>query len=86
MPLPPPPALGFSSTGKPTLRTIASTVSGSSLASPPPGTTGTRAASMSAFARALSPRVAIVSGFGPTKVSPAAATAAANLLFSDRNP
>jgi hypothetical protein len=38
------------------------------------------------LAESFDPIAAIASGAGPTNVSPAAATAAANAAFSDRKP
>lgn len=67
-------------------RASASMVAGLSLASSVPGTTGTPAARISAFARALSPSAAIVAGDGPMNAMPVASTLAANSLFSERKP
>ncbi|CAM5362430.1 hypothetical protein STANM309S_05088 [Streptomyces tanashiensis] len=81
MPLPPPPALGFSSTGAPNPRT-ASTMSGSAA----PGTTGTPAASTVCLARILSPMREIAAADGPMKTRPASAQACAKAAFSARKP
>ncbi len=51
-----------------------------------PGSTGTPAAAMIALASTLEPMAAIVSGAGPTKMSPASTQARANAAFSDRKP
>ena len=51
-----------------------------------PGSTGTPASAIMALAVTLSPIAAMVSGAGPTKISPASAQARANAAFSDRNP
>ena len=61
MPLPPPPAAAFSSTGKPSSSAAASASSGPAIPSVP-GTSGTPAARISAFARALSPIRSITLG------------------------
>ena len=66
MPLPPPPAVAFSSTGKPS--SAAAILISARLATPSvPGTSGTPAARISAFARALSPVFSITSAGGPMK-------------------
>ena len=51
-----------------------------------PGSTGTPALAIMALAATLSPIAAMVSGAGPTKISPASAQARANAAFSDKNP
>lgn len=86
MPLPPPPAEGFSSTGMPISR--AASASWASVRPLPeePGTTGTPAARTVSFARILSPIRAIASAGGPMKTSPASAQARANSAFSARKP
>ncbi len=81
MPLPPPPALGLSSTGAPSSR-AASASSGSAA----PGTTGTPAAFTVSLARILSPIREIASADGPMKTSPASAQARAKPAFSARKP
>ena len=86
MPLPPPPADGLSSTGRPTA-SAAAWSSGSVRPAPSlPGTTRTPCAATSCFARILSPIASTASGGGPTKVTPAATQARASAGFSDRNP
>ena len=50
------------------------------------GSTGTPASAIAALAAILSPIASMVSGAGPTKISPAPAQARANAAFSDRNP
>jgi len=93
MPLPPPPALGLSSTGYP-IRSAARASASSSRPGPSqswpdpsePGTTGTPALATVCLARILSPIASIAEAGGPTNAIPAAAQAAANSVFSDRNP
>lgn len=86
MPLPPPPAEGFSSTGMPISRAAAA--SSASLRPLPeePGTTGTPASRTVSFARILSPIRSMASADGPMKTSPASVTARANAAFSARKP
>ncbi len=87
MPMPPPPPDALTSSGNPTASPAASSPSsapGSKRGLP--GSTGTPALSAMARARALSPIAAMLSGRGPTKISPAASTARANSAFSDRKP
>ena len=50
------------------------------------GRVGTPASAMVVLAAILSPIASMVSGAGPTKISPASAQARANAAFSDRNP
>ena len=52
----------------------------------PDSTTGTPAPAASRFASSLSPAARIAAGEGPTKTSPAAATASAKSPFSARKP
>ena len=82
MPLPPPPAAAFTSTGIGT-----SLLTGRA----PPvtsheGRTGTPAAAMTRLAASLSPISSMTSAGGPTQVSPAPATARAKAARSARNP
>lgn len=86
MPLPPPPAEGFSRTGMPI--SLAATPSCSSVSPLPeePGTTGTPAAATVSLARILSPISEIASAGGPMKTRPASAQARAKPAFSARKP
>ncbi len=86
MPLPPPPAEGFSSTGMPIFS--AAETSSASLSPLPeePGTTGTPAARTVSFARILSPIREIADAGGPMKARPASVQACANAAFSARKP
>ena len=85
MPLPPPPAVAFSSTGKPS--SSAATRTSASVAPPSvPGTSGTPAAFISAFARALSPIRSITSAPGPTKTRSLSSHARTKAGFSERKP
>ena len=72
--------------GNPTSSAVRRTASGSAVDRSLPGTIGTPADRASLRALVLSPSESRSSGVGPTKVSPAAAQARANPLFSDRNP
>ncbi len=86
MPLPPPPAAAFSSTGYPA-RSAASRAAATSLTGPSdPSSTGRPASRAAALAWILSPIRSITSGEGPTKVIPASAQARAKSAFSERNP
>ena len=85
MPLPPPPAVALSRTGKP-IASAASRISSSDAAPSVPGTSGTPAARISAFADALSPSRSITSGEGPTNTRSFSAHARAKAGFSARNP
>ena len=84
MPRPPPPNAALTSSGKPTVSAAAAR--SPSLVTVIPGSTGTPALAIRALAVTLSPIAAIVSGAGPTKISPASAQARANAAFSDKNP
>ena len=75
MPRPPPPADALTSTGN------RSTASGSTVDS-----TGTPASATVCLAATLEPIAATAFAGGPTQVSPASDTAAANCAFSDRKP
>ena len=86
MPLPPPPALGLISTGKPMplrlaqelrVRLVVAVVAGQR-----------RHAELAASRRpaALSPSARMAAAGGPTQVMPAAVTASANSAFSARKP
>ena len=86
MPLPPPPADGLISSGKPTAGAAVTRSRSVMDGSPAPGTTGTPAAATVALARILSPIASIAAGGGPMKVRPASAQARANAAFSARNP
>ena len=78
MPLPPPPAAAFTSSGNPT--------GAGSDGSDDEGRTASPAALAAARAASLSPMVSITSGVGPTQARPASVTARAKAAFSDRNP
>ena len=81
MPLPPPPAAAFTSTGKPTSSgTVSAPWCGHD------GTTGTPASTASVRAASLRPICSITSADGPTSVSPAFSTARANSARSERKP
>ena len=86
MPLPPPPADGLMSTGKPIPATAAARSASDRPGAPTPGTTGTPAAATVALAAILSPIASMAAGGGPMKTSPASAHARANTAFSDRKP
>ena len=86
MPLPPPPADGLISTGKPTADAPAMRSASVRSARASPGTVATPRASTAARAEILSPIASIDSGVGPMKTMPAAAHARANAAFSARNP
>ena len=84
IPLPPPPADGFNSTGKP--RSIAAdfTVESSSISML--GMVGMPTESISRLAWSFEPITSIDSGEGPIQVMPAWFTARAKSAFSARNP
>ena len=84
MPRPPPPNAALTSNGKPTSAAAASRSVWSVTVML--GRVGTPASAMAALAAILSPMASMVSGAGPTKISPASAQARANAAFSDRNP
>ena len=84
MPRPPPPNAALTRSGKPTLAAAADR--SPSPVTVIPGSTGTPASAIAAFAATLSPIAAMVSGAGPTKISPASAQARAKAAFSDKNP
>lgn len=86
MPLPPPPAEGFSRTGMPISR--AASASWPSVRALPvePGTTGTPVAATVSLARILSPISAMAVAGGPMKTRPASAHAWAKPAFSARKP
>ena len=73
MPLPPPPAAAFTSTGNPSVLAAR-------------GTTGTPAATAISRAASLRPMLSITVDDGPTSWMPAASTSAAKAARSDRNP
>ena len=85
IPMPPPPPLGFTITGRPTLRTISAALPGSSMA-PLPGVTGTPLFSARARARSLEPIAFMADSGGPMKATCAAAQAAGNSGRSERKP
>ena len=86
IPLPPPPAVAFIITGYP-ISLAASLACSASLNNPStPGTTGTPAAIMVAFAVILSPMEFIISGVGPINLIPWSVQILANLLFSAKKP
>ena len=78
MPLPPPPAAAFTRTGK--------FVSSAAPVGTPRGTTGTPAATAISRAWSLRPIASITSADGPTKTSPASATAWTKAARSERKP
>ncbi|CAM5431184.1 hypothetical protein SGRIM128S_08674 [Streptomyces griseomycini] len=86
MPLPPPPADGFSSTGMPIPRAASASCPSVRPLPLEPGTTGTPAAFTVSFARILSPIREIASAGGPMNTSPAPAHARAKPAFSARKP
>ncbi len=86
MPLPPPPADGLSSTGKPISDAAAARSVSDIPGSVRPGTTGTPAAATASLARILSPIASIAAAGGPMNTSPARSQAAAKAAFSERNP
>lgn len=86
IPLPPPPADGFSSTGIPISRAASANSASVSPLPEDPGTTGTPAAFTVSLARILSPMSEMASAGGPMKTSPASAHARAKSAFSARNP
>ena len=83
MPLPPPPADGFTSSGYPT-RSAAS--SSATPVNATPGITGTPAAETCSLARILSPMTSRALTPGPTNTRPAASHARARSAFSERKP
>ncbi len=85
MPLPPPPAAGLISSGKPTSAARWANVAGSS-SSIADGATGKPARATNSRARTLSPINSISSAPGPTNTSPALRTLRAKSAFSDRKP
>ncbi len=86
MPLPPPPAEAFTSSGKPTPAAAATRAASSPVSASKPGTTGTPAATARRFAAIFEPMAATTSAGGPTKAMPAAAQAAGKSGRSDRKP
>ena len=86
MPLPPPPAEGLISSGKPTRSASAVICSSVSVGSWMPGTTGTSYAATVSFARILSAIASSEATGGPTNTMPAASSARAKSAFSDRKP
>ena len=87
MPRPPPPPDALMMTGYPTSRAILTISFGSSgSASGDPGTHGTPALFIAAFALTLSPISRIVSARGPMKTKPERSTFSAKSAFSARKP
>ena len=86
MPLPPPPAEAFSSTGQPTASAAARASSAEDTGPSDPGVTGTPAAFIKSRAADLEPALRMASPEGPMKVRPAAAQASAKSAFSDKKP
>ena len=84
MPRPPPPNAALTSSGKPTSAAAASRSVWSVTVTL--GRVGTPASAMAVLAAILSPMASMVSGAGPTKISPALAQDRANAAFSDRKP
>ncbi len=89
MPLPPPPATAFTTSGYPircASAVISASVAASANAASVPGTTGTPAAIAACRAAVLLPMSAMARGVGPTKIRPASTQAWAKSSFSARNP
>ena len=86
MPLPPPPAEAFSSTGQPTASAAARASSTEETGPSEPGVTGTPAAFIKSRAADLEPAFRMASPEGPMKVSPALAQASEKSAFSERKP
>ena len=85
MPIPPPPAVLFSITGKPISR-AAATASPASDSSGLPGASGTPARRATSRATCFRPKVRICPGVGPMKRAPPASTRSANSAFSLKKP
>ena len=85
MPMPPPPALLFSITGKP-IRSASRSAAAASRTMPLPGANGTPADAAKARAVCFSPNSRKCRGCGPMNAIPAAASRSANSARSDRNP
>lgn len=85
MPLPPPPAEAFTSSGNPIARIRSRKEAGSS-SSTAEGVSGKPASATKRREAILSPIRRITSGEGPIQRSPASSTAAANPAFSARKP
>lgn len=77
--------LAFNMTAKPMLRAAARASSSSPTSPWLPGVIGTPPAFAAARAAALSPMIPMASGVGPMKTNPAAPTASAKRLFSERS-
>ena len=86
IPFPPPPALAFNITGKPTLLTNFLQCSKDSMIPALPGIQGTPASIIVAFAVALSPILLIISGDAPMNFIPCSSQIFENFAFSDKNP
>ena len=86
MPLPPPPALGLSSTGNPISLDGRRQVVVGEAGAVRPGTTGTPAGRTVCLARILSPIASIAAAGGPMNTMPASSQAAAKAAFSLRKP
>ena len=86
MPLPPPPAVAFSSTGKPISRATFTASCSLPISPSLPGTVGTPASRANARAEFLSPTRSIASGVGPMKPMSHDRQTSAKWEFSERNP
>ncbi len=85
MPMPPPPPVAFTMTGKP-ISAAAATASLADDSSPVPGIMGTPTARASDLAVCFSPNASSCPGAGPTNAMPASSTCRANPAFSERKP
>ena len=86
MPLPPPPALGLTSSGYPIPAAWTAISASESPAASNPGTTGTPRSETCARERALSPMISSALTSGPMNTRPSAAHASARATLSERNP
>ena len=86
IPIPPPPAAAFTSSGYPSDDAAAFAPTSSPTCPSEPGTTGTPAARITERACALSLIARIAPGGGPTNTMPACAQASANSACSERKP
>ncbi len=85
MPMPPPPAVLFSITGKP-MRAAELRASSALASSPLPGSSGTPCTSAISRDVCFKPNERICSGVGPMNATPARSHASANSAFSERKP
>jgi hypothetical protein len=86
MPRPPPPAVAFTMSGKPSSRATVRACSSASTGPPLQGATGTPQASAMRFEPILSPSARITSGSGPRKTTPSLRHSSANSACSETNP